>query len=178
MLGPPSERVVIDVVGSLLVTRPKNKFVLLVVDAFSKWPEAVFLPDQTFTTISDTFITTWITCYEAPVSLHSNQSRNFRTPYLLWGLPAFFYYESQDHTATPSVKRNRGTNESYPSVTSGNVCKRPPGRLGPVRFALLILIPHCFTRSCCCGMWCMRRMRIQGHRCTREEKDYPTNTSN
>lgn len=48
----------IDVLGPLLVMRYGNKLVLLIVDTFYKWPEAVSLPDETSTTIAVAFIIT------------------------------------------------------------------------------------------------------------------------
>jgi hypothetical protein len=46
-MGAPMERIHLDILGPLPTSRKGNSYVLLMVDQFTKWVEAVALPDQT-----------------------------------------------------------------------------------------------------------------------------------
>ncbi|KAJ8957235.1 hypothetical protein NQ318_007799 [Aromia moschata] len=54
--GAPFERVVVDILGPLPVTDRGNKYLMVVMDYFSKWPEAVPLPNQEAETVAEAFI--------------------------------------------------------------------------------------------------------------------------
>jgi hypothetical protein len=44
--GAPMERVAIDILGGLPVTERGNRYLLVAVDYFTKWPEAIPIPNQ------------------------------------------------------------------------------------------------------------------------------------
>ena len=46
-------RVGVDLIGSLEETAAGNKYILTCVDAFTKWPEAVALPDKSAKSVAD-----------------------------------------------------------------------------------------------------------------------------
>lgn len=46
LVGGPMERVAVDNLGPFPVFNKCNRFVLVAMDYFSKWPEAYALPDQ------------------------------------------------------------------------------------------------------------------------------------
>ena len=54
-----------------------NKFILLIGVQFSKWYEAVALPNQEAKTVSRAFVEHWIVRFGCPVNLHSDQGSNF-----------------------------------------------------------------------------------------------------
>ncbi|KAJ8946223.1 hypothetical protein NQ318_013034 [Aromia moschata] len=54
--GAPFERVAVDILGPLPVTDRGNKYLMVVMDYFSKWPEAVPLPNQEAETVAEAFI--------------------------------------------------------------------------------------------------------------------------
>ena len=54
--GYPMERVAMDVIGPLPKTPRGNRFVLVVVDYFTRWPEAYAVPDQTALTVSQKLV--------------------------------------------------------------------------------------------------------------------------
>ena len=54
-----------------------NKYVLLIGDQFSKWYEAVVLPNQESKTVSRAFVEHWLLISGCPVNLHSDQGSNF-----------------------------------------------------------------------------------------------------
>lgn len=73
------ERVAVDILGPLPLTRRGNKYVLVMVDCFTKWTEAVALPDQEATTIARAFVDTIVCHFGAPLQIHSDQGRNFES---------------------------------------------------------------------------------------------------
>jgi len=56
-----------------------NSYILVVCDYFSKYSEAYPLPDMSAETVADKLSTEWISRYGAPVTLHSDQGRNFES---------------------------------------------------------------------------------------------------
>ena len=58
--------------------RPKEKnYLLLIVDQFSKWYEAVALHNQEEKTVAKAFVEHWIVRFGCPVNLHSDQGSIF-----------------------------------------------------------------------------------------------------
>jgi hypothetical protein len=66
-----------DIVGRLPKTNAGNKFVLVIVDYASRWPEAVPMPDQEATTIAKAFINKWIARWGVPETVVTDQGTNF-----------------------------------------------------------------------------------------------------
>ena len=56
-----------------------NKHILVIGDHFTKWYEAIRLPDQTATTTANVLVDHWISRFGCPHSLHSDQGRNFES---------------------------------------------------------------------------------------------------
>ena len=54
-----------------------NKHILVIGDHFTKWYEAIPLPDQTAITTANALVDHWISPFGCPHSLHSDQGRNF-----------------------------------------------------------------------------------------------------
>ena len=48
-------------------------------DLFTKWTEAIAIPDQESKTICTAFIDNFVTKYGAPLQVHSDQGRNFQS---------------------------------------------------------------------------------------------------
>ncbi|CAH8628181.1 unnamed protein product [Schistosoma guineensis] len=75
----PHQRVGIDIMGPLTTTKNGNRYILVMVDYFTKWCEAVPLPQQDAPTVARAFIDHWVSRYGAPVSLHSDQGPAFES---------------------------------------------------------------------------------------------------
>ena len=56
-----------------------NQHILLIGDHFTKWYEAVPLPDQTASTTANALLQHWICRFGCPYSIHSDQGRNFES---------------------------------------------------------------------------------------------------
>ena len=77
--GNPMERVGIDILGPLPTTDRGNRFVLLAVDYFTRWPEAWALPDHTAATIARTLVTEYFSRFGVCQVLHSDCGRDFQS---------------------------------------------------------------------------------------------------
>lgn len=78
-VGSPMERVGVDVLGPLPLSDRGNKYVLVGMDYFTKWPEAYALPDQEAGTIADALVGGLFSRFGVPESIHSDQGRNFES---------------------------------------------------------------------------------------------------
>ena len=79
LVGEPMERVEIDIFGPLPLSKNGNRFILVMTDMFTKWTEAVTIPNQESVTVSKAFIDNFICKFGAPLQLHSDQGRNFES---------------------------------------------------------------------------------------------------
>ena len=75
--GAPWERVHIDILGPFSPSSKNNKFILMLVDQFSKWIECYPLPDQKAETVAEPIVREFIARFGCPLQLHSDQGRNF-----------------------------------------------------------------------------------------------------
>ena len=56
VVGLPMERVAIDVLGPLPVSESGNRYILIAMDYFTKWPEAYALPNQEAETVAKVLV--------------------------------------------------------------------------------------------------------------------------
>ncbi|KAF8786035.1 Retrovirus-related Pol polyprotein like [Argiope bruennichi] len=63
--------------GPLPMSSDGNNNILVVMDYFTKWPEAFPIPDQEAPTVAEILVQNWISRYGVPLQLHSDQGRNF-----------------------------------------------------------------------------------------------------
>ena len=76
--GFPFQRVAFDVIGPLPVTSKGNRFILVMVDYFSKWAEAYHLPNHTAVTVANTICSRWVATHGCPLRLHCDNAPEFR----------------------------------------------------------------------------------------------------
>ena len=75
--GIPNERVHLDFLGPFVCSSQGNKYILSIVDQFTKWIEIYALPDQSAQITAKVFFEGWITRFGVPLQVHTDQGRNF-----------------------------------------------------------------------------------------------------
>ena len=78
-VGSPMDRIAIDILGPLPLTEAGNKYILIAADYFTKWVEAFSLPNQEARTIADVLVKEFVCRFGVPLSIHSDQGRNFES---------------------------------------------------------------------------------------------------
>jgi hypothetical protein len=78
-VGVPFERIAVDVAGPFSRSGQGNRYLLIAMDYFTKWPEAYAIPDQETSTVADALVTNFFCRFEIPRELHSDQGRNFES---------------------------------------------------------------------------------------------------
>ena len=78
-VGAPFERIAMDILGPLPLTHNGNRYVLVIMDYFTKWAEAYALPNQQAETIANVLVTEFICRYGIPLQIHSDQGTNFES---------------------------------------------------------------------------------------------------
>ena len=79
LVGEPMERIAIDILGPLPRTRQGNRFVLVISDYFTKYAEAVALPDFEAETVAKAVVEQFICRFGTPRQLHSDRATNFES---------------------------------------------------------------------------------------------------
>ena len=77
--GAPMERVGVDILGPLPVTDRGNRYLLVAMDYFTKWPEAIPIANQEATTIAEALVSNFFCRFGSCLELHSDQGRNFES---------------------------------------------------------------------------------------------------
>ncbi|KAL7883281.1 hypothetical protein SRHO_G00009390 [Serrasalmus rhombeus] len=77
--GSPMERVAVDVLGPFPITDAGNRFIIVAMDYFTKWPEAYAVPDQSAVTTAEALVDNFFCRFGVPEVLHSDQGRNFES---------------------------------------------------------------------------------------------------
>ena len=77
--GEPNERIAMDIMGPLITTPTGNRYVLCITDYFSKYTQAIAIPDQTAETIANQLVKHWLHVHGEPDQIHTDQGRNFES---------------------------------------------------------------------------------------------------
>ena len=78
-VGAPMERVAVDVAGPFPVSSSGNRYIVVAIDYFSKWPEAFAVPNQEAATVARVLVDGFFCRFGMPEELHSDQGRNFES---------------------------------------------------------------------------------------------------
>ncbi|GFU73201.1 retrovirus-related Pol polyprotein from transposon 412 [Trichonephila clavipes] len=62
-VGAPFERIAFDILGPLPRTASGNKYLLVVIDYFTKWPEVYPIPGSGSSTVAEAVVQHWISRY-------------------------------------------------------------------------------------------------------------------
>ena len=105
-IGAPMERLVIDILGPLPQSKQGNKYILITADYFTKWVEAYPLVNQEAVTGAELLIREFISIFEVPLILYSDQGRNFESAVsseMCFQRCASCKSLNQDHSHPPTV---------------------------------------------------------------------------
>ena len=78
-VGAPMERIALDILGPLPLSDKGNKYLLVLSDYFTRWPEAYPLPNQEASTVAEVLVKEFISRFGVPKEIHSDQGRNFES---------------------------------------------------------------------------------------------------
>ena len=76
--GYPNQLVGMDIIGPLPLSNAGNQFILVLVDYFTKWVEAIPIPEADALSTADALIDHWVT-RGAPEQLHADRGSNFES---------------------------------------------------------------------------------------------------
>lgn len=76
--GLPMEEVAIDLMGPFPVSQGGNKYVLVVVDSFTKWMEAYAIPNIEAQTVAEKLVLEFFSRFGVPLRIKSDQGRQFQ----------------------------------------------------------------------------------------------------
>lgn len=71
-----------DILGPLPLTKLGNKYLLVIVDCFTKWVEA-FPVKNIRKTVVEVFINQFVSRHGVPVEIHTDQGKNFESQLFL-----------------------------------------------------------------------------------------------
>ena len=74
--GVPMERVHMDILGPLPVTRQGNTYLLMIIDQFTKWLECFPLSTQTADVVAKNLVDNFFSRFGCPLELHTDQGKN------------------------------------------------------------------------------------------------------
>ena len=75
--GFPMQRCHIDTIGPISTSESGNKYILMIIDQFTKFVAAIPLPNQKGSTIAKSFISEFCGYFGVPIELHSDNGKNF-----------------------------------------------------------------------------------------------------
>ncbi len=75
--GAPFQRVDFDVIGPLPTTESGKRFILVLIDYYTKWAEAYDLADHKAITVANTITHNWIAHHGVPLRLHCDNAPEF-----------------------------------------------------------------------------------------------------
>ena len=77
--GYPFEKLGIDIVGPIPPSEKGNKYIVVLVDYFTKYPFAFPLKDIQSETVAESIIDSSFCTFGVPISIHSDQGSNFES---------------------------------------------------------------------------------------------------
>ena len=81
-VGHRWERVAMDLLDMSVTTSRGNRYVLVIVDCFTRWTETFPLPDKTAQSVADAFFNQVVCRFGMPAVIHSDQGREFENKIL------------------------------------------------------------------------------------------------
>ena len=75
--GCPMECIHLDILGPFNPSEIGNKYILMMIDQFTKWVEMATLPEQSALLIGQQFVVHFIVTFGCPLEVHTDQDRDF-----------------------------------------------------------------------------------------------------
>lgn len=75
--GIPMERIHIDILGSFTESVRGNRYIVMMIDQFTKWLECYAIPNQGAEQVAMSLVEGFIARMGCPLQIHSDQGRNF-----------------------------------------------------------------------------------------------------
>ena len=129
-VGTPFQRVQMDILGPLPRTSSGNKYLLVIVDCFTKWVEAFPVRNIRTRTIAEVFVNEVVSRHGVPSEIHTDQGRNFECK-LFWELMNLLGIKKT--RTTPLHPQSDGQVErQHQTITNFfvEICLRKSKRLG------------------------------------------------
>jgi hypothetical protein len=79
VIGAPFERIAIDIAGPFPESDRGNRYLLIAMDYFTKWPEVYAIPNQEASTVADALVNNFTCHFGLLMELHSDQGWNFES---------------------------------------------------------------------------------------------------
>ena len=78
-VGEPMQRIGMDILGPLPETYKGNKYILVVIDYFTRWTEAYAIKNQEARTVAEVLLENFVTRFGVPHVIHTDQGSNFES---------------------------------------------------------------------------------------------------
>ncbi|XP_071652203.1 uncharacterized protein [Temnothorax longispinosus] len=78
-VGAPFERLQMDILGPLPITTSGNRYLLVIVDCFTKWVEVFPIRNIRASTVAEVFVNQVISRHGVPLEVHTDQGKNFES---------------------------------------------------------------------------------------------------
>ncbi len=75
----PIDRLHLDVLGPFPESKSGNRYILVIIDQFTRWVEAFPIPEQGAETTAKRLVFDFISSFGVPLEIHTNQGRNFES---------------------------------------------------------------------------------------------------
>ena len=77
-VGTPIKRVALHILGPLPVSTLGNKYIMVIIDYFTKWTKPHAIPDQEAPTMAKVVVEEFVTHLGVPQLIRSDQGRNLK----------------------------------------------------------------------------------------------------
>ena len=99
--GYPTQVMAVDLLGPLPESNNGNSYVLVVGDYYSKWMEALLVPNQEAPTVAEKLVDEVFLQFSPPEQLHSDQGRQFESVLIAEVCKYYRFGRLKSHLTTP-----------------------------------------------------------------------------
>lgn len=95
--------IAVDILCLLLDSSSGNRYILVVMDYFTRWVEAYAIPNQEAATVADKLVTNFFLRFSIPEQLHTDQGRPFESALLREICRSLGIHKTRTPPITPRV---------------------------------------------------------------------------